>query len=84
MKQLALASLIASSLFANYAHQGENSGKIDMHGGKSDSLLNKKSNFSKGGFSLSNGMGLGNTQSPKNSKDTLQQTTKTNLEKTTK
>jgi len=43
---LILTSLLMSSLLANYNYTNESSGKIDMHGGKSDSLLKNKSPFS--------------------------------------
>lgn len=39
MKKLTIASLIASSLFANYVQ--EKKGHIDMHGGKGDKLMVK-------------------------------------------
>lgn len=44
---------ISTSLFANYAYTGQNSGKIDMHGGKSDNLTGKRG-FSSNNFSLGN------------------------------
>lgn len=37
---------LGSSLLANYAYTNENLGKIDMHGGKKQNLLDKKTNFS--------------------------------------
>ncbi len=52
---LIIAIFLSSSLFANYAFTGENTGKIDMHGGKGDSLINSKNKFSDKKFnSLSN------------------------------
>ncbi len=42
---------ISSTLFANYAYTGENSGKIDMHGGKKDKLIGT-SKFNESPFSL--------------------------------
>lgn len=47
MKLLLSSLVLSTSLFANYAYQNENSGKIDMHGGKGDKLLSKPSTFSK-------------------------------------
>lgn len=44
MKRLLIVTIFFTSiLFANYNYTEENSGKIDMHGGKSDSLV--PSNF---------------------------------------
>ena len=41
MKSFLLITIFfTTSLFANYTYGGENSGKIDMHGGKSDKLIN--------------------------------------------
>lgn len=40
MKILLIVTLFLSNiLFANYNYNGENLGKIDMHGGKSESLV---------------------------------------------
>ena len=65
MKQLLFTIFLAGSLFGNYAYQGENSGKIDMHGGKSSSLINKKQNFSNSKINSFGSMGLGNQLAPK-------------------
>ncbi|MFV7791314.1 hypothetical protein ACNSOP_08115 [Aliarcobacter lanthieri] len=47
MKILLIVTIFLSNfLFANYNYAGENSGKIDMHGGKKDSLLNQKNSIS--------------------------------------
>lgn len=52
MKTLVLCLvLFSTSLFANYAYTGQNSGKIDMHGGKGDKLSGSSS-FSNSPFSL--------------------------------
>lgn len=41
MKSFLLITIFfTTSLLANYTYVGENSGKIDMHGGKSDKLIN--------------------------------------------
>lgn len=53
MKLLITSLIFVSSLFANYAYTGQNSGKIDMHGGKSDKLTGNKG-FSANNFSLEN------------------------------
>jgi hypothetical protein len=56
MKIILLCSIFLTNiLFANYAFTGDNSGKIDMHGGKSDMLSNNKNSLS--GSKLNN---LGN------------------------
>ncbi|QKF58918.1 hypothetical protein [Aliarcobacter lanthieri] len=47
MKTLLIVTIFLSNfLFANYNYVGENNGKIDMHGGKKDSLLNQKNSIS--------------------------------------
>ena len=52
MKYIFIATIFSiSSLFANYAYTGQGSGKIDMHGGKSDKLTGSKG-FSNSSFSL--------------------------------
>jgi hypothetical protein len=56
--------LLSTSLFANYAYTGENSGKIDMHGGQGDGLLNKKSSFSNKGMSSLSNMGIKKPSGP--------------------
>ncbi len=43
MKRLLLVTIFFTGiLFANYNYSDENSGKIDMHGGKSDKLVPQK------------------------------------------
>ena len=43
MKRLLIVTIFFTSiLFANYNYTDENSGKIDMHGGKSDKLVPQK------------------------------------------
>ena len=43
MKRLLIVTIFFTSiLFANYNYTEENSGKIDMHGGKSDKLVPQK------------------------------------------
>ena len=47
MKILLMVTLfLTHSLFANEQYTNDNSGKIDMHGGKSDSLINQKNSLS--------------------------------------
>jgi hypothetical protein len=51
MKILLIVTIFLSSIsFANYAFTGQNSGNIDMHGGKSESLLNQKNSLSNSNF----------------------------------
>ncbi len=56
MKILIISSMLfITTLFANYNYANETSGKIDMHGGKSDSLSKSKSpHFNMSTNSLSN------------------------------
>ena len=59
MKTLLIVTIfLTNTLFANYAYTNQNSGKIDMHGGKGDNLL--------GNSSLNNGSfkSLGNISKP--------------------
>ena len=47
MKALLIITIFLSNLlFANYNYTSENSGKIDMHGGKGENLLNQKNSLS--------------------------------------
>jgi len=47
MKILLIVTIFLTNiLYANYTFSGTNNGNIDMHGGKSDSLLNEKNSFS--------------------------------------
>ena len=47
MKILLMVTLfLTHSLVANEQYTNDNSGKIDMHGGKSDSLINQKNSLS--------------------------------------
>ena len=47
MKILLMVTLfLTHSLFANEQYTNDNSGKIDMHGGKNDSLINQKNSLS--------------------------------------
>ena len=47
MKILLMVTLfLTHSLFANEQYTNDNSGKIDMHGGKSENLINQKNSLS--------------------------------------
>ncbi|RBQ28001.1 hypothetical protein ACNSOS_03320 [Aliarcobacter vitoriensis] len=47
MKILLIVTIFLSNyLFANYIYTDQNSGKIDMHGGKKENLLNQKNSIS--------------------------------------
>ena len=54
MRYLLSLLFITNLLSANYAHQTTNSGKIDMHGGKKQKLIDKPSNLSNKSFMLGN------------------------------
>jgi len=42
---LIIAIFFLNTLFADYTYGNKNDGKIDMHGGKNDGLVNKKNSF---------------------------------------
>lgn len=50
MKKFIIFILLANIAFANYVYENQGKGKIDMHGGKGDSLINDKSSFSNSNF----------------------------------
>ncbi|CAM3384163.1 hypothetical protein [Arcobacter aquimarinus] len=51
MKTILLICLFLTNiLFANYSYTNKNSGKIDMHGGKGENLLNQKNSLSNTNF----------------------------------
>ena len=54
MKHTVFILLLSNLLFANYAYQEKNAGKIDMHGGKKQKLIDKPSNLSGKPFMLGN------------------------------
>ena len=59
MKRLLLVTIFFTSiLFANYNYTDENSGKIDMHGGKSEMLLNNKNSLSNTNFNNLGSIGI--------------------------
>ena len=45
MKYLAIFLIFLNFAFANYNYKDENSGKIDMHGGKKASLIDSKNSL---------------------------------------
>ena len=65
MKILLLCSIFLTNiLFANYNYTGQNAGKIDMHGGKSDMLINNKNSLSNKNFNNLNTIGINKPTSP--------------------
>jgi hypothetical protein len=65
MKFLLLCLIFLTNiLYANYAITGENAGKIDMHGGKSDMLLNNKNSLSNTNFNNLGNIGINKPVSP--------------------
>lgn len=51
MKTLLIVTLFLTTiLFANYNYTNNNSGKIDMHGGKGENLINQKNSLSNTNF----------------------------------
>lgn len=51
MKTLLIVTLFLTNiLFANYNYTNNNSGKIDMHGGKGENLINQKNSLSNTNF----------------------------------
>ncbi|WP_121627020.1 hypothetical protein [Poseidonibacter antarcticus] len=83
MKQILLiATVLATSLFANYSYTGENSGKIDMHGGKSNSLLTNKSKFSNTGINSLGSIGIKKPLIPMKPNELIKEQKKTTEKKT--
>lgn len=62
MKLLLSLIFFTSLLFANY--QNQEKGKIDMHGGKGDSLLSGKSDISKPSIKPLSGISIDKPSSP--------------------
>lgn len=50
MKLLFLTIFFTNILFANYNDTNQNSGKIDMHGGKNENLITEKNSLSNKDF----------------------------------
>jgi len=61
---LTIALFLSSSLYANYSFTGENTGKIDMHGGKTDKLLTNKNKFSNNKLNSLSNIGISKPVSP--------------------
>ena len=47
---LIVTTFLTNLLFANYSYTEQNSGNIDMHGGKSEKLIDKKNSLSNSNF----------------------------------
>jgi hypothetical protein len=61
---LIIALFLSTSIYANYAFTGENAGKIDMHGGKGDSLIKGKNKFSNQKFNSLSNIGINKPSIP--------------------
>ena len=68
---LTITIFLSSSLFANYAFTGENTGKIDMHGGKSDKLIINKNTFLSPNFSSLSDIKVRKPKAPKEPKELI-------------
>lgn len=75
---LTITLFLSTSLYANYTFTGENTGKIDMHGGKADKLLINKNKFSNKVNTLSN-IGIVKPSSPLAPKELIEK--KENIKK---
>lgn len=65
MKILLLCSIfLINILFADYNTTQEKAGKIDMHGGKSEMLLNNKNSLSNTNFNNLNNIGIVKPNTP--------------------
>ena len=83
MKQILLiTTFLATSLFANYAYTGENSGKIDMHGGKGESLLGNNKKFTNSNFNSLNDIGIMKPKAPTKPAELIKKEKKNIEEKT--
>lgn len=80
---LTITILLSTSLFANYAFTGENTGKIDMHGGKGDKLLTNKNGFSNTKTSPLSNIGIKKPTMPKKPASLVKEEKK-NIKKETK
>ena len=66
MKVLLLCSIfLINILFADYNSDTQNKGKIDMHGGKSEMLINNKNSLSNTNFNNLNDIGINKPLAPK-------------------
>jgi len=68
---LTITIFLSSSLFANYAFTGENTGKIDMHGGKSDKLIINKNTFLSPNFSSLSDIKVSKPKAPTEPKELI-------------
>jgi hypothetical protein len=85
MKILLLCSIFLTNiLFANYAITGENAGKIDMHGGKSDMLLNNKNSLSNTNFNNLGNIGIAKPLAPTTPQQLIKQEIKEEKKETSK
>lgn len=70
MKHFLILLFFSTLVFANYTYKGENSGKIDMHGGKKQKLIEDKQNLSNKNFMLGNiGLGTAKDKKEQNNKE---------------
>ena len=65
MKSLILTIFLTNIVFANYVYENPSKGKIDMHGGKSSSLVDDKSSFSNSNFNSLGNIGIKKEEAPK-------------------
>ena len=66
MKVLLLCSIfLINILFADYNSDTQNKGKIDMHGGKSEMLINNKNSLSNTNFNNLNDIEINKPLAPK-------------------
>ena len=65
MKYILIITIFLSNFtYANYNYGNENYGKIDMHGGKGNSLLNTKNSFSNKSMSSLSNIGIKKPSTP--------------------
>jgi hypothetical protein len=65
MKILLIVTIFLTNiLFANYAYTSQNSGEIDMHGGKSELLINNKNSLSNSKFNGLGSIGINKPKTP--------------------
>jgi hypothetical protein len=65
MKTLLLCSIFLTNiLFADYASTNQQSGQIDMHGGKSEMLINNKNSLSNAKFNNLGNIGINKPSTP--------------------
>ena len=85
MKILLIVTIFLTNiLYANYAFTDANSGKIDMHGGKGEMLLNNKNSLSNTNFNNLGNIGINKPVTPTAPKKLITEPTKETQEATTK